>query len=351
MRGILLAAFLLFSATGCGSDGGGSGADPGGSGGSSGGGPSGGPPACDDAFAKVPVPYTPNTTIEPWGGFAVDENGAVFTAIRSLALTSDTGYPITIMSSDLDGHLTTLHTGDDQSIFGNFILHGDSVYMLSGVSAPGVARMDRSGGTPVDVVDDFVSAGPILRGDFIYYATGGFANRGIYRLDPETDESTLLLTREDAINTLDLDGDTLYWIESDGPFEETDYRLFRVPLAGGTPELVQALPRAEAVLGYFRVIDGIVFGAGVTEDWDVVVTRTPVGGAITVVEPSGGEPLVYGDGFVYYRSGSGSITKAPLSFTSKTTIAGSAGRSIDSLALGPDDLWYSELSCIFRTAK
>jgi hypothetical protein len=124
-----------------------------------------------------------------------------------------------------------------------------------------------------------------------------------------------------------------------------------MPLAGGTPELVQSLARAEAVLGYFRVIDGIVFSAGVTEDYDVVVTRTPVGGAITVVEPSGGEPLVYGDGFVYYRSGNGSITKAPLSFASKTTIAGSAGRSIHSLALGPEDLWYSESSCIFRTAK
>jgi len=61
--------------------------------------------------------------------------------------------------------------------------------------------------------------------------------------------------------------------------------------------------------------------------------------------------MVYGDGFANYGSGGGGITKAPLSFASKTTIPGSEGRSIYSIALGPDDLWYSEVSCIFRTAK
>jgi hypothetical protein len=352
MRGIFVTGFFLFSVVGCGSDGGGKGSDPGGVGGSS---PTGGPgptaPACDGAFAKVPLPYTPNTSLDEWGGFAVDERGAVFSAIPDGMLTDDTSaYPVVILGSDLDGNLTTLYTDDGSSLFGNFILHGDSVYMLAGLIAPSIARMDRSGGEPVEVVDGTVFAGPILRGDFIYYATG-FSDAGIYRLDPETDESTLLVAREDEIDTLDLDGDTLYWIESDGLLAETDYRLFSMPVAGGTAQLVQSLPRAELALGSFRVIDGVLFGSEITEDVDLVVTRTPLGGAPTVVEPSGGLPMVYGDGFAYYGSGSGGITKAPLSFASKTTIPGTAGRAIYSLALGPSDLWYSELSCIYRTAK
>src|SRR5688572_28413466 len=352
MREIFFTGCFLLSVVGCGSDDGGKGSDPGGSGGS---GPTGGPgptaPACDGAFAKVPLPYTPNTSLDEWGGFAVDERGAVFSAIPDGMLTDDTSaYPVVIMSSDLDGNLTTLYTDDGSSLFGNFILHGDSVYMLAGLIAPSIARMDRNGGEPVEVVDGTVFAGPILRGDFIYYATG-FSDAGIYRLDPETDESTLLVAREDEIDTLDLDGDTLYWIESDGLLAETDYRLFSMPVAGGTAQLVQSLPRAELALGSFRVIDGVLFGSEITEDVDLVVTRTPLGGAPTVVEPSGGLPMVYGDGFAYYGSGSGGITKAPLSFASKTTIPGTAGRAIYSLALGPSDLWYSELSCIYRTAK
>ena len=34
-----------------------------------------------------------------------------------------------------------------------------------------------------------------------------------------------------------------------------------------------------------------------------------------------------------------------------TTIPGTEGHSIYSIALGPDDLWWSEVSCIYRTAQ
>ncbi len=354
MRGLLVTAFFLVSVSGCSSDdgdnGGGAGGS-GGSGGSSGSSPTGGAaPACDDAFAKLPVPYTANTSIDEWGGFVVDERGAVFSGIADGALTDDaSSYPVTILSSDLDGNVATLYTDDGSSLFGNFILRGDSVYMLAGFLSPKIARLDRSGGAPMEVVDDAVWAGPILRGDSIYYATGGTA-RGLYRLDPETDTSTLLVAREDEIVTLDLDGDTLYWIESDGFLEETDYRLFSMPLEGGTPELEQSLPRAELALGSFRVIDGVLFGSEINEDFEIVVTRTPIGEAPTIVEDAGGAPMAYDNGFVYYGSSSG-LTKAPLSFASKSTIPGTAGRSIYSIAVGPDDLWYSQLSCIFRAPK
>ena len=357
VRGIFVTALgLAFSVAGCGSDDGEGGPDSGGSGGSSATGGSsgtgGGAPECDDAFAVVPLPYAPNTTLDEWGGFAVDERGAVFSAIPDSTLMEDTSaYNPVIMASDLAGNLTTLYTDDGSSLFGNFILRGDSVYMLAGLIVPGIARLDRSGGVPVEVVEGSVFAGPILRGDFIYYAKAGPSDAGIYRLDPETDESTLLIAREDEIDTLDLDGDTLYWIESDGLLADTDYRLFSMPEAGGTAELVQSLPRAELALGSFRVIDGVLFGSEITEDFDFVVTRTPIGEAPTIVEDFGGLPMVIADGFAYYGSSSGGVIKAPLSFENKTTIPGSDDRAIYSLAIGPDDLWYSELSCIFRTAK
>jgi hypothetical protein len=232
------------------------------------------------------------------------------------------------------------------------ILHGDGVYMLAGLLSPTVARMPRGGGESVELVEETVFAGPILRDGSIYYATGGFSDAGIYRLDPDTDASTLLVARTDTqIETLDVDGDTLYFIESDGLLEDTDYRLFQMPVAGGTVEMLQSLPRAEMALGSFRVIDGVMFGSEITADFDLVVMRTPIGESPTIVEDFGGTPMVIADGFAYYGSGTGGITKAPLSFASKTTVPGSEGRSIYSIAVGPDDLWYSELSCIFRTAK
>jgi hypothetical protein len=357
-RLVVVASWLAFSVAGCGSSDGGADDGSGGSGGG-GSGPTGGSsgtggnvPDCDGAFAETPAPYTPNTSIDEWGGFAVDEQGAVFSVIADTTLDEDASdLPVLIMGSDLEGNLTTLHTDDGSSLFGHFILRGDRVYMLAGLLSPGIARMERSGGPPVEIVEGSVFAGPILRGDFIYYAKAGFSDGGIYRLDPETDESTLLVAREDQIDTLDLDGDTLYWIESDGLLEDTDYRLFSMPVEGGTAELVQSLPRAELALGNFRVVDGVLFGSEITGDFDIVVTRTPIGSAPVIVEDSGGLPMVYGDGFAYYGSGSGGITKAPLSFAGTTTLAGTEGRTIYSLSLGPDDLWYSELTCIYRTAK
>ncbi|HEX6273724.1 MAG TPA: hypothetical protein VFZ53_11815, partial [Polyangiaceae bacterium] len=223
--------------------------------------------------------------------------------------------------------------------------------MLAGLLTPGIARMDRSGGQPIEVVEGSVFAGPILRDDFIYYAKRGPSDFGIHRLDPETDASTLLVAREDQIVTLDIDGDTLYWVESDGLLAETDYRLFGMPAGGGTAELLQSLPRAELALGSFRVVDGVLFGSEITSDFDIVVTRTPIGEAPAIVEDFGGLPMVLDEGFAYYGSGSGGIVKAPLTFENKPVLPGTEDRAIYSIALGPDDLWYSEISCIFRTSK
>jgi hypothetical protein len=353
---LVTAACLTFLTIGCesddrdGNESSGGRAAGGGSGGS--GGTGGGAPKCDGAFATVPSPYAPNTTTNEWGGFAVDERGAVFSAIADESLTNDTNaFPGVIMASDLAGNVTTLHTDDGSSMFGSFALGGDSVYMLAGLLTPGIVRLDRSGGEPVEVVEGPVFAGPILRDDFIYYAKRGVADFGIYLLDPETDASTELIVRQDQIDSLDLDGDTLYWIESDGLLADTDYRLFEMPAGGGSAELVQSLPRGALALGSFRVVDGVLFGSEITEDYDIVLTRTPIGGAPTVVEDSGGLPMVIDGGYAYYGSLSGGLVKAPLSFASKMTIPGSSGRAIYSLALGPQDLWYSEVSCIYRTAK
>jgi hypothetical protein len=360
VRGIFVTALCLAcSVAGCGSDDDGDASNSGGGGGSGGssgsggsGGTSGSAPNCDGAFARVPVPYTPNTTVAAFGAFAVDERGAVFTAIPDEMLMEDTSaYNPVIMASDLDGNVTTLLTSDGADIFSDLILRGDAVYMITDILFPGIKRMARSGGTPVEIVEGTVSAGPILHDDFIYYAKAPGSDPGIYRLEPDTDTSTLLTAREDLIITLDRDGDTLYWIESDGVLEETDYRLFGMPAEGGTVEMLQELPRAEIAIPSFRVIDGVLFGSDITEGFDFIVTRTPIGEAPVTVEDNGGMPIAYGDGFAYYGSVSGGMIKAPLSFASKSTVAGTEDRAMYSIAVGPDDLWYSELSCIFRTAK
>src|SRR5688500_523135 len=130
-RGIFaVASCLTLSLTGCGAEDGegvaNAGGRAGGGGSSATGGTSaagGGAPRCDGAFAVVPAPYAPNTTTEEWGGFAVDERGAVFSAIADSSLTDDTSaYDTVIMAADLAGNLTTLHTG--AALYGGFILRG-----------------------------------------------------------------------------------------------------------------------------------------------------------------------------------------------------------------------------------
>jgi hypothetical protein len=61
--------------------------------------------------------------------------------------------------------------------------------------------------------------------------------------------------------------------------------------------------------------------------------------------------MVIADGFVYYGSVAGGIDKARSPSRAKRRYPGATTAPSISLAVGPDDLWYSEGPCIFRTAK
>src|SRR5262245_25965723 len=67
---------------------------------------SGRPQDCSGAFASVPSPYTPNTTVQEWGGFLADERGLVFSVIADGRFTDDiAGYRAKIMASSLTGEV------------------------------------------------------------------------------------------------------------------------------------------------------------------------------------------------------------------------------------------------------
>lgn len=352
--GVLVGALLVTTAA-CSDEGEGS---PGGEGGNGGG---GGTPAsteveCSGEFARVMDPYTPNTSIEEWGGFFADEQGLVFSVIQnamSYAETDTEMYPQLILKSDLAGNMETLYTSE--SMIGPIFVQGDDVYFVDGLLSRTIMRIPRAGGEAVSVTQNRLWAGPVESDGRFYYAArpsadmiGTIGAAGVYSLDPATGTSTLLADQGDTtISAIAVDSGTIYWIETGDILSDTEpYALWSLPAAGGTAELVMMLPNDTAI-GTFRVVDGVAYGNTFSLSGDVEIHRTPLGGTPEVAEDSGGIPMLIAGDNIYYGARSG-LTKNSLGFDSPSVIEGTSGKSIYSLAMGPTDLWYSIGPCIYR---
>ncbi len=353
-RRLLLASALGVVTAACGDDGE---APPGGGGGSGGGGNETTAVECSGEFARVMDPYTPNTTIEDWGGFVADEQGLVFSVIQnamSYAETDVEAYPQLILKSDLSGNMETLYTSDE--IIGQIFVHGDDVYFVDGLLSRAIYRVPRAGGEAVQVTDTRLWAGPVPSGELFYYAarpnfdsSASLGDAAIYSLDPATGTSTLLSDQGDTtISAITVDGGTIYWVEVGDILSETEpYALWSMPAAGGEPEMIMTIPNGTAI-GNFRVVGEVAYGntlgAGFTS---VEIHRIPFGGTPEVVEDRGGFPMLIAGESIYYGAISG-LTRNSLEFDSPSVIEGTSGKSIYSLAMGPTDLWYSTGPCIYR---
>jgi hypothetical protein len=356
----LLATLTLAA---CGDDGGGD--DPQGLGNEPGGTRSpateaGRPQDCSGAFASVPSPYTPNTTVQEWGGFLADERGLVFSVIPDGRFTDDAAsYPAKIMASSLAGEVTELYTTQPGEQVGPiFSGAADDVYLVLGLLNRRFMRLSRAGGTPEVAADAALWAGPVSDGQGkLYYAakpgSDGVLASGptsVFEFDTGSGNARSLAAQGNTnISAIALDGRTLYWVETDGLLAETDYRLFKLGLDGGSPEQLRTLPNGTAI-GSFAVVDGVAFGTTLTSDFSFEVHRTPLSGAPEVVEDRAGVPLVIADGRAYYGSSSG-LTKNTLAFDAPSVVESTRGTGIGAIAVGPSDLWYAIGTCIYRTSK
>jgi hypothetical protein len=308
------------------------------------------PADCSGAFASLMPPYGANTAIEEWGGFWADEQGLVFSAIPDpLADSYDSDMPTYMFTVDPSGNVQNIRTVPEGALIGAIFAVGDEVYFVEGLINRRMMNMPRGGGTATALTDDRVWAGPVSDGSKLYYAARPeFSNSVIAVLDPATRVSEVLIDRADIeIAAIAYDQGTLFWVEREDFLSEEDSAIYRMPVAGGTPELIMTVS-ADTALGSFRVVGDAAFGSTITESYGIQIERTQFGGATMVVADDGGLPMLIAGGSIYYGSTSGGLKKNSLAFDSPSIIEGSSGKAISAIAAGPTDLWYAEGSCIYR---
>lgn len=167
----MLVSALLVVTVACGDDGEVSPGGGGGTGGSGDSAPSTANVECTGEFARVMAPYTPNTSVEDWGGFFVDEQGLVFSVMQtamSYAETDTEMYPQLILKSDLSGNMETLYTSED--LIGPIFVQGDDVYFVDGLFNRTIMRIPRAGGEAVTVTENRLWTGPVESGGLFYDA-------------------------------------------------------------------------------------------------------------------------------------------------------------------------------------
>jgi hypothetical protein len=304
---------------------------------------------CSGAFASLPSPYGANTAIEEWGGFWADERGLVFSAIPDpLAESYEEDLPTYVFTADPSGNVENIYTVPEAAFIGAIFAKGDDLYFVEGFFDRRVMSMPRAGGSPTALTDDRVWAGPVSDGSKLYYvARPEFTNSVIAVLDPATRVPEVLLERsENEIAAIAYDQGTLFWVEREDALSEADYAIYRMPVAGGTPELIMTVP-SDTAIGNFRVAGNAAFGSTLTESFGIEIHRTEFGGAPEVVADDGGLPMLIAGGSIYYGSTSG-LKKNSLTFDSPSVVEGSSGKGIAAIAAGPTDLWYAAGRCIYR---
>jgi hypothetical protein len=308
------------------------------------------PADCSGAFASLMPPYGANTAIEEWGGFWADERGLVFSAIPDpLAESYDSAMPTYMFTVDPSGSVQNIYTVPDGALIGAIFAEGDDVYFVEGLLNRRMMSMPRGGGSATALTDDRVWAGPVSDGSKLYYAARPeFSNSVIAVLDPAARVPEVLIDRGDIeIAAIAYDQGTLFWVEREDFLSEEDSAIYRMPVAGGSPELIMTVP-ADTALGNFRVVGDAAFASTITESYGIQIERIEFGGAIEVVADDGGLPMLIVGGSIYYGSLSGGLKKNSLAFDSPSVVQGSSGKAIAAIAAGPTDLWYAVGSCIFR---
>lgn len=139
------------------------------------------------------------------------------------------------------------------------------------------------------------------------------------------------------VDGISIDGDDLYWVASEGGFSDVEPTVYRMPLAGGTPEVVTRLPRS-MLLTNIAVADGAVYGSGITEDFDFQIHRAEFGEDHEVVADDA-YAFFIADGSAYYGTSDG-LTRNSLAFDSPSVVPGTEGRVIRGAALSPTEFWY-----------
>jgi len=307
--------------------------------------------ACDGAFTSVEAPYTPNTSIEDWGGFVADEQGLVFSALPDSTLDSyDADLPSIMVTSDRSGNLKTIYTYPDTAMPGPIFVFGDDIYFVEGLLARTIMKLPRAGGEAMLVSDDGLRIGPVSDGAKLYYAARPTADSSIAALDIESGASETLAQLGDVeVLAIAIDGDELYFVESEEVLSEEDYSLYRMPVSGGDPELVMQLPH-DSALGSFRVVDEVAFGSGITDDFSIMINRIEFGEAPTVVEDRGGLPMLIADRKVYY-SGFDGLVENSLEFDDPRVISDGGGLGIYAIAVHDSSVWYAVRGCIYEAPR
>lgn len=337
---------------GCGDDGGDGGDDGGGDsvpGGDDDASPAVSSADCTGAFATTPAPYTPNTSIDLWGGFYADDQGLVFSVISDTTAPeydAEAEYPSQLMVADTSGNVETLFTYPDTAMPGPIVAHGDDVYFAYGLLGSELAKIPRQGGEPTIITDAF-EAGLTSDGTKLYFASSEeIGVMAVESLDLATGERTSLASTEKDVVGIAVDGSTVYWIEQENLALDEPADLYQVSSEGGDAQHVMTIP-ADMGLGSFHVTGGAVYGSTITDDLEIQIHRAALGGAsYEVVEDQGGVPMVFSGTAAYY--GGVGLIRNSLAFDNRTVVEGSSGRSIYAIAVGPSDLWYADHGCLFR---
>jgi hypothetical protein len=300
------------------------------------------------------APYGPNNTLADLGGFFADERGIVFTAIPNTTDYEDgktaNDYPSLLVAGDLDGNLKTIFTSDTGMIT-NLVVDADRVYFSLLIGASQLVSVPRGGGAPMVLVERGVRSGPLTDGKRLYYrGTTDTFNDGLFAIDKTGGAPTLLTDRGDQhLRSAAIEGDTLYFVDTEGFEAENDDVLYKLELATGNIEELAKVP-VEAS-GHIDVANGVVYSSLISDSFSIEIHRIEPGKVPVKTAARGGLPLVLADGFAYYPASSSGIAKDSLTFDNPATLPGSSGKTIFALAAGPNEIWYAEQHCIYRTPK
>ncbi|HEU5074154.1 MAG TPA: hypothetical protein VFU02_08275, partial [Polyangiaceae bacterium] len=306
---------------------------------------------CEGAFTAIAAPYAANTSIEDWGGFVADEQGLVFTALPDTAQDSyDVNLPSLLLTSDLSGNVKTIYTFPDGAMPGPIFTFGDDLYFVEGLLSRSIMKIPRAGGNATLVSDAGLRTGPVSDGETLYYAARPTLDSVIVALDVESGETQTLGERGNVeVVAIAVDGETLYFVETEDQLSEEEASLYSMPISGGDPELVMQLPY-DTALGSFRVVDEVAFGSAITEDFSIAIDRIEFGEAPVRVEDEGGMPMVIVDDSIYYNAYDG-LVRNSLAFDDPRVVSDGGGQGIYAIAVSDSAVWYAVRRCIYQAPR